>query len=161
MLGLMTGKNTSLNSPQVYGQTNNLMPIILIVDDDEDSRQMLQFLLGTWSFRVIEATDGIEAVSVAEKENPDLILMDVKLPNLDGFGAARRIRESEKTRDVPIIFLSGCAEEFYKNAGNAAGGNEYLVKPLDFEELEKTLGKYIRRSQASSTEKSPIYNWIF
>lgn len=100
-------------------------------------------MLETWNYRVFEATDGFEAVSLAGTERPDVILMDVKLPQLDGFDAARRIRESAKTGDIPIFFLSGCAEAVYRNAASAAGGNEYLVKPLDFEELEKALNKYV------------------
>lgn len=107
---------------------------------------MLKFLLETWSYRVIEAKDGMEAVSIAEKEYPDLILMDVKLPHFDGFDVTRRIRQSAKTGDVPIFFLSGYAEAVYRNEATAAGGNEYLVKPLNFEELENTLGGYICRS---------------
>lgn len=80
MLDLLIEKNKKSKSPFSRELTNNLAPLVLIADDDTDSREMLQFLLETWNFRVIEATDGIEAVSIAEKENPDLILMDVKMP---------------------------------------------------------------------------------
>lgn len=122
------------------------MPIILIVEDDEDSRLMLRLLLEMWRYGVIEAKDGVEAVSLAEKQQPDLILMDVKLPLLDGFATTRRIRASTAIDGVPIVFLSGCAEDEYRRAAFAAGGNEYLIKPLDFEQLEGTLGKYIPAS---------------
>lgn len=146
------GKN--LNGSYVRGRMNNLTPKILIVDDDEDSRLMLNFLLETWSYQVIEARDGIEAVRVAETERPDLILMDVKLPRLDGFDVTRRIRQSEQTGGVPIVFLSGCAEPHYRNAAIEVGGNDYLVKPLDFDKLENTLDKYIDHSRKNSTENS-------
>lgn len=133
---------------------DKLPPKILIVDDDEDSRQMLNFLLETWSYRVVEAKDGIEAVSLAERERPDLILMDVKLPRLDGFDVTRRIRQSEQTNGVPIVFLSGCAEPHYRSAAAEVGGNEFLVKPLDFDKLQSTLGKYIGCSRRASANNS-------
>ena len=131
---------------------NDQMPAVLIVEDDEDSRQMLKILLEIWKYRVLEAKDGLEAVSVAESARPDLILMDVKLPKFDGFETTRRLRQSEIIDGVPIIFLSGCAEEIYRRAADAVGGNEYLVKPLDFQLLEITLNKYISRPQTNFRE---------
>ena len=122
----------------------NPIPVVLIVDDNEDCRLMLRFLLETWKYKVIEAADGIEAISVAERMRPNLILMDVRLPYLDGFGAVRQIRRSVNTGGVPIIFLSACVEMVYKQQAFAVGGNEYLTKPLDFDELENTLGRYIQ-----------------
>ena len=89
--------------------TDDRLRVILIVEDDDDSRQMLKFLLETWKYRVIEATDGLEAFAIAEKFRPDLILMDAKLPNSDGFETTRRIRESKYINRIPIVFLSGCA----------------------------------------------------
>lgn len=71
--------------------------------------------------------------------------MDVRLPKLDGMAASRRIRTLEETDEMPIIFLSACAENLYRQQALDAGGNDYLVKPIDFQELERTLGKYIRK----------------
>ncbi len=119
------------------------MPVILVVEDDENSRLMLKTLLEMWKCVVLEAADGIEAVNIAEQKRPDLIMMDIKLPNLDGFETARRIRESETISGIPIVYLSGCAEAIYRQRASAAGANEYLVKPLIFEQLENTLGKYV------------------
>lgn len=126
-------------------QMNNSVPVILIVEDNDDHRLMLKILLEMWKYRVIEAENGEEAVRVAEKMCPDLIIMDTNLPFLDGFDTTRCIRESVKIGDVPVVFLSGCAEAIYRDAANTAGGNEYLVKPLDFEALKSTLGKYIHQ----------------
>ncbi|HEX8288414.1 MAG TPA: response regulator [Pyrinomonadaceae bacterium] len=126
-------------------QTNLSMPVILIVENDEDNRMMLKFLLEAWKYRVLEAADGTEALIIAEQERPDLILMDVKLPVLDGFDTTRQIRQSPKINAVPIVFLSGCAEANARQAAATAGGNEYLVKPINFQELEQMLGKYVRR----------------
>lgn len=130
-----------------HGRDSETNPTVLIVDDDDDSRLMLRTLLEIWKYRVVEAADGGEAISVAVDSHPDLILMDVKLPDLDGFVVTQKIRQSAKIESVPIIFLSGCAETIYRQKASAVGGSEYLVKPLNFEELEHTLGKYISHSQ--------------
>lgn len=118
-------------------------PSILIVEEDSDNRLMLRLLLETWKYRVIEAGSGEEAFVLAEKEQPDVILMDVRLPLLDGLATTRRIRASTKIDGVPVVLLSGYAEDEYRRAAFAAGGSEYLVKPLDFAKLENTLGKYV------------------
>lgn len=128
------------------------IPIILIVEDDKDSRLMLEFLLEMWKFRVIEAADGFEAIRAAEEIRPDLILMDAKLPHLDGFETTRRFRESESFSRIPIVFLSACAEEIYRRAARAVGADDYLVKPLNFELLENILEKYVSRRQMSFRE---------
>lgn len=128
-------------------RANDRAPVVLIVDDDDDSRLMLKILLEMWNYRVVEAGDGIEALDLAENSRPDLILLDVKMPNLDGFAVTEKIRRSAKIGSVPIIFLSGCAEANYKKRAFAVGGNEYLVKPLDFQALENSLSGYLSRSQ--------------
>lgn len=124
-------------------QTTPSMPTILIVENDEDSRLMLKFLLEAWKYRVLEAENGFQAMEIAEQEHPDLILMDVKLPVQDGLTTTRQIRQSPKINGIPIVFLSGSAEVNAHQAAVAAGGNEYLVKPVNFQELERILGKYV------------------
>ena len=150
MVNAQNNRNSKTLETPGHGQSNEPIPVILIVDDDSDSRLMLKLLLETWKYQVIEAKDGIEALNIAENSCPDLILMDVRMPRLDGFGVTCQIRQSAKIESVPIIFLSGCAEASYRQTASAIGGNEYLVKPLDFEELEITLGRYIRPSQEIS-----------
>ncbi len=134
----------SLETPLTVQSETLPIPIVLIVDDDDDSRLMLKTLLESWKYLVIEATDGVEAIKSAEENCPDMIIADVKLPSLDGFGVTQKLRQSPKTEKIPIAFLSGCAEAVYIRQGFAAGGNEYLTKPLDFEELKIILGRYIR-----------------
>lgn len=143
-------KNTNVKTLASFsdgqGKQNELSPVVLIVDDDDDSRLMLKILLEMWNYRVIEAKDASEAINITENNCLDLILLDVKMPDLDGFDVTQKIRLSAKTESVPIVFLSGCAEAVYKQRATAVGANEYLVKPLDFRELETTLGKYIHGS---------------
>jgi len=140
-------KNEEISSPFFFcRQTVGYFPLILLVEDDVDTRVMLRYLLDMWNYCVIEAEDGEEGVRLAESERPDLVLMDVKLPGIDGFVATRQIRQLENNRDVPIVFLSGCAEARYRAEGFAAGGNDYLVKPIDFNQLETALDKYIGKA---------------
>ena len=144
MPGLLHNKNEQNPTvPFPKRRTDDFLPIILIVEDDTDSRLMLKLLLEMWHYRVLEATNGAEAVGFAAKETLALILMDIKMPELDGFETTHRIRQSAKAQDVPIVFVSGYAEEIYRRAAFAAGGSEYLVKPLDFEKLEKILNRYV------------------
>ncbi len=130
--------NYFYNSP-----VNNYMPTVLIVEDDEDNRELLRVLLEIWNYRVVEAVNGIEALNLAEQVSPDLILMDVKLPLLDGLEATREIRKSANIGSVPIVFLSGCAEAKFRNAANEVGANAYLVKPLDYDNLQTTIAEQI------------------
>ena len=89
---------------------------------------------------VIEASDGEEAVYLAERECPDLIFLDGSLPRLDGFAAARRIR---KMRSVPIVFVSGHAEPSFLALAREAGCDEYLVKPPSLDHLGRVLQQYL------------------
>lgn len=125
------------------------MPTVLIAEDDADNRELLKVMLEIWNFRVIVATDGREALQLAEKVRPDLILMDVKMPLLDGIETTRRIRDSAFISETPIIFLSGCAEPKYRNAATEVGANAYLVKPLDFDKLQTVITEQINFSQTS------------
>lgn len=145
MIGLSIVEDTKMTATTFAAErlSDSGAPVILIVDDDADSRDLLKFLLQMWKYKVIEAADGEEAVRVAEKTRPDLILMDVRLPLLDGVSATRQIRKFNAGGAVPVVFLSGCAEAVYKEAARAAGGNEYVVKPFDFNELHDAIGKYV------------------
>lgn len=152
-----TNKKISKSLPITARREDNSVPVVMIVEDDADSRLMLRLLLETWKYRVVEATNGIEALYLAEKETLDLILMDVKMPRLDGFETARCLRASGRTDYVPIVFLSGCAEEAYRRASFDVGANEYLIKPINYEFLEKILDRYTNNSDKVSIQKKVKY----
>ena len=118
-----------------YRASSNLT--ILIVEDHDDTREMLRILLETWGFRVVEACNGLEAVETAVRERPALILMDGSLPFLDGLGATRLIREKAVLDEVKIVALNGWGSPSYDNAALAAGCDDSFAKPLDFEQLWK------------------------
>jgi two-component system chemotaxis sensor kinase CheA len=116
-----------------------LKPTILVAEDSVDSREMMRTLLTMKGYEVCEAGDGIAAVEVAVRTQPDLIFVDLQLPKLDGLGVARNLRSYPKLRKTPIIILSGYDPSKYRQAAIEAGCNDYLVKPIDFDRLEKLL----------------------
>jgi CheY-like chemotaxis protein len=121
-------------------------PLVLVTDDNEDTRFLLSAILKLSGCAVVEALDGEEAVRLAESAGPDLILMDASLPRVDGLAATRRIRQMGQTGRVPIVFVSGHAEPTFRVVAREAGCDEYLVKPLDMEQLGGVLEKYLGRN---------------
>ncbi len=116
---------------------------ILVVEDFEDNRFMMRRLLEMSGYRVVEAENGEEAVTRAGEEQPDLILMDLSLPLLDGLAATRRIRQNTKLRDVPVVAVSAHDTADFHAEALAAGCNEYVTKPIDFDQLEEVLSRLL------------------
>ena len=111
------------------------MTRILYVEDNEDNIYMLSRRLKRNGFDLVIARDGEEGVEAAEKEIPDLILMDLSLPKLDGWGATKALKKNEKTQHIPIIALSAHAMQEHKESALQAGCNDYDTKPVDFARL--------------------------
>ncbi len=112
---------------------------ILIVDDFDDTRLLLRTWLQRKGFRVVEASDGNEAVAAAERLHPDLIIMDVEMPELDGLAATRRIRQLPNFENVPILAVSAYGADQYRDHALAAGCNEYVSTPFEPDELEQLI----------------------
>jgi len=106
--------------------------LILVVDDSADNVAMLSLDLQQQGYRVVTATNGEEAITVATSTLPNLILMDISMPTLDGLGATRRIREKEALRDVPVIAVTAFGTEGFQRAAYDVGVSGYLTKPIDF-----------------------------
>jgi CheY-like chemotaxis protein len=116
---------------------------VLLVEDTEDNRFMMRRLLEMAGYRVVEATNGEEAVKVARTESPRLILMDLSLPVIDGLAATRLIRKLPDFQKTPIIAVSAHdTSDFQMDALNA-GCNSYITKPIDFNELEELIGQLL------------------
>lgn len=115
---------------------------ILIVEDYDDSRNFLKFLVESYGYEVIEASDGIEAIDRFKQYNPDLILMDISLPMVDGLTTTKAIREFDGSRHIPIIAVTAFGNLYYKRAIEA-GCDELIGKPVDFEVLEPVINKYL------------------
>ncbi len=134
---------TSLSNLQNATRFAPARPLVLVADDDEDTRLLFRTMLEIRGYSVIEAADGEEAVRLAESECPDMILMDGSLPRLDGLDATRRIRKSAQAGQAPIAFISGHAEAAFIALAREAGCDEYLVKPLDLSQLGGVVEKYL------------------
>lgn len=112
---------------------------ILVVDDFDDTRLMMRLWLEKRGYRVVEASDGVQAVEVALRESPHLVIMDIEMPQMDGLAATRRIREEEHLRDVPIVAVSAYGAEHWRDRAIAAGCNEYVSTPFEPRELNELI----------------------
>jgi CheY-like chemotaxis protein len=119
------------------------MSQVLLVEDTEDNRFMMKRLLEMTGYDVVEARNGQEAVQLANQIRPDLILMDLSLPIIDGLAATRQIRNIPELRAVPIIAVSAHDTADFHAEALAAGCNSYITKPIDFGELERLLDQLL------------------
>jgi CheY-like chemotaxis protein len=126
-------------------QRNGAGPTVLVVEDFEDNRFMMRRLLEMSGYQVVEAVNGNQAVETARNERPDLILMDLSLPKLDGLAATRRIRQSDGLDEIPIVAVSAHDTSDFHADALAAGCNEYVTKPIDFDQLESLLKKLLEK----------------
>jgi CheY-like chemotaxis protein len=115
---------------------------VLVVEDYEDSREFLKFLLEYNGCQVVEAANGFEAVEAVKNQVPDLILMDISMPVMDGLTATRKIREQPSGRKLPIIAVTAQGHSYYKKAIEA-GCDDLIDKPLDFSTLQPFLKQYL------------------
>ena len=116
---------------------------ILIIEDQEDNRTILRDLLSAAGYALIEAVDGHEGVKLARSERPDLILMDIQLPGLDGYEATRQIRATEELKSVPIIAVTSYALSGDEVKARAAGCDGYVTKPFSPRELLAKVREYL------------------
>jgi CheY-like chemotaxis protein len=122
---------------------------VLLVEDAEDNRFMMRRLLEMTGYRVVEALNGEEAVKLAERETPQLILMDLSLPVLDGLAATRLIRKLPQLALTPIIAVSAHDTSDFQSEAIKAGCNSYVSKPIDFSELETLMRQLVKPQQST------------
>jgi two-component system cell cycle response regulator DivK len=118
---------------------------ILVIEDQEDNRQILRDLLGNAGYLMIEAGDGQEGVNAATKERPDLILMDIQLPIMDGYEATRRIKANPELKAIPIIAVTSYALSGDEAKALAAGCDAYVTKPYSPRQLLAKVKEYLAR----------------
>ena len=117
--------------------------VILIVEDEPKNLKLLRDLLQKFGYATIEATDGEQGVELARIEKPDLILMDIMMPKMDGLEATRILKADITTRNIPIVALTSYAMRGDKERMLEVGCDEYIAKPVDIQELLKTVGEYL------------------
>lgn len=120
---------------------------VLIVDDEISIRELLKFNLQKEGYSVFEAEDGITGVSIAKADKPDLIILDLMLPGLDGIDVCRSLKNGQTTAGIPIIMLTAKADEVDKVIGLEMGADDYLTKPFSTRELMARVKAVLRRSQ--------------
>ena len=128
------------------------MKKILVVDDNDTNLYLIRFILEKGGHEVIEARDGLEGVKLALEEKPDLVIMDIQLPGIDGMEATRRIRASEAAGKVPIIALTSFAMPADKELALAAGCNSYLTKPIDIQTFITEVNRCLVEMQNEAVE---------
>ena len=116
---------------------------ILVVEDQEDNRQILRDLLGSAGFQLVEAENGEEALKAVARQRPDLILMDIQLPTLDGYETTRRIRSNEDLKSIPIIAVTSYALAGDDIKALAAGCDGYVTKPYSPRQLLAKVREYL------------------
>jgi two-component system, cell cycle response regulator DivK len=116
---------------------------VLLVEDNEKNMKLLRDVLTAKGYRVLEATTGEQAVELTRVEEPQLILMDVQLPGIDGVEALRRVRADDRTTRIPVLALTAQAMEGDRERFLAAGFDGYLSKPVDIVELLATVAAYV------------------
>jgi two-component system, cell cycle response regulator DivK len=123
---------------------------ILVVEDQADNRQILRDLLGNAGFDLMEAENGEDALAAVAKQRPDLILMDIQLPTMDGYEATRRIRANPEMKDLPIIAVTSNALTGDDAKALAAGCNAYMAKPYSPRALLAKVREYLANEAAES-----------
>jgi two-component system cell cycle response regulator DivK len=139
-MGVLSG-NAEQEAESVMEESEDGRAVVLVVEDFEDNRFMMRRLLEMSGYRVVEAVNGNQAVELATSVRPDIILMDLSLPQLDGLAATRRIRTQDGLGKVPIVAVSAHDSADFHAEALAAGCNEYVTKPIDFDQLVNLLDR--------------------
>jgi two-component system cell cycle response regulator DivK len=127
-------------------------PLVLVVEDYQDAREMYAAYLEFSGYRIAEATNGIEAIEKAKELMPDIILMDLALPRMDGWEATRRLKMDERTRHIPILALTGHALEGHADGAREAGCDAFVTKPCLPDELVEEIKRML-------TVRRPDQTW--
>jgi two-component system alkaline phosphatase synthesis response regulator PhoP len=125
------------------------MAKILVADDERDIRELIGFTLRFAGFEVVLTADGIEAIEKAPLEQPDLILLDVRMPRITGYEVCRQLKENPATSAIPIVFLSAKGQDGEIKQGLESGAVEYIVKPFAPDELTHQVKDILRRLESS------------
>lgn len=129
-------------------------PVVMLVEDYRDTREMMRRMLEVSGCRVVEASNGQEAIELSQQGELDLVLMDLNMPVLDGFTATLRIREYERTRDVPVVAVTAFDTAEFRAAAGAVGCCDFVVKPIDHEHLSALITRLLPRRAAANAGES-------
>lgn len=120
--------------------------VVLVADDDADIRELVSFRLERAGYTILKAEDGEEAAALASQKHPDLAVLDVRMPKLDGFEVTRKIRSDESTSRMPVILLTASVQESSVARGFEAGADDYIKKPFSPQELQARVQAILGRA---------------
>ncbi|MBN2407918.1 MAG: response regulator [Elusimicrobia bacterium] len=109
---------------------------VLIVDDEQGVKDTASLIFESWGFRILTEESGFKAVEIAKKNKPDLIILDLNIPDIDGFNVCRILKKDPSTHKIPIILLTGMGKSPDIDKGFKCGADDYLIKPLDWDRLK-------------------------
>ena len=133
------------------------MPKILIIEDDQDVRELVKHTFSLRDFSVLEAEDGKTGLGIARKKFPDLIILDLMLPDIDGMDICKTLKEKAETKDIPVLMLTARTTVIERVKGLEIGADDYLTKPFDSMELIARAKVLLRRTESSrGTGRTPI-----
>ena len=122
-------------------------PTVLVVEDNQDNRELIVKALRVNGYNVLEAVDGEEAIEKAKTEKPDLILMDLFIPKIDGYEVTRILKGNDELKNIPVIACTAHAMKGDMEAALAAGCDGYIPKPIDVRELSNQINSFLRKKQ--------------
>lgn len=135
------------------------MAKILIAEDERDIRDLIEITLTMYAgHQVIKATNGAEAVELAVKVVPDLIMLDVRMPRMTGYEACREIKKIDSIKNVPIVFLSAKGQETEIDTGLDAGAYDYILKPFAPDQLASRVGEILKKFESQASNSSEASN---
>jgi CheY-like chemotaxis protein len=129
-----------------------IAPPVVVVDDDRDAREMLSEYLAFCGFAVHQAQDGREAIDVAERVRPGVMLMDLMMPRMDGWEATRRLKTDARTREITIVAVSACTHSAEQERARRVGCDEFICKPIDLEYLARLVSRLLARHHFGGAE---------
>lgn len=132
------------------------MDKIVIVDDEEDIRAILEYNLSKEGFQVFQASTGSEGIAICQKELPDLVILDVMMPGMDGVEVCETLRKTPGLEQVLICFLTARSEDYSQIAGLDAGADDYIAKPIKPRVLVSRINALLRRKEASPAKNTPV-----
>ncbi len=129
------------------------MSVILIVEDDPSSRRLLEYILKKADYEVISASNGLAGLRKAREEKPDMVILDIMLPGIDGYEVCDRLRSEEETAHLPIMMLSSKVREIDKETGLKIGADDYLAKPASPSVILQKVKAILEGRSRETTEK--------
>ena len=136
------------------------MDKILIIEDDSDALRLIKYTLTQEGYQLVTGVDGLEGLKKAKEESPDLIILDVMLPGLDGYEVCNELRRNPETHSVPILMISAKARQEDKNTGLRLGANDYLAKPVNPSVVLASVTNLLPARTESSPENPDVWGKV-